>query len=280
MSREAGLHRGGRGLEVPDLAHQHDVRILSQHRTERLGEGEPLGLVDLDLGDPRDVVLDRVLDGDDVDLPRLELVDGGVERGGLAAAGGAGDQHHALAVAQQSPEHLELARGKAEVAERPAEVGLVQDPDDDLLAPPGDGYGRDPEIHHLPVHPRRRAAVVWAERIGDVELGPHFDAADQRRAGGGGKSHHLTQYAVDPVADHHAALGGLRVNVAGPFADAVADHRVHQLGHRRVERALAGGLDVGGVNRLDPSRLETPENPLDGTLGTVELVELLGDRIW
>ena len=126
--------------------------------------------------------------------------------------------------------------------------------------------------------PRGGAAVVRTERVGHVELGPDLHPADQRGAGGGGEAHDLAQHAVHPVAHHHAALGGLGVDVARAFADAVADHRVHQLRHRRVERAIGAppAWRGRGIHRLDPGRLQAAEDPLDGALGAVELVEPRG----
>ena len=59
-----------RRLLVADLADQDDVGVLPQHRAQHAREGEALLLVDLDLVDALQLVLDRVLDGDDVDLRR------------------------------------------------------------------------------------------------------------------------------------------------------------------------------------------------------------------
>jgi hypothetical protein len=43
------------------------------------------------LVDASEVVLDGVLDGADVDVVAVHFLEGGVERGALAATGGAGD---------------------------------------------------------------------------------------------------------------------------------------------------------------------------------------------
>ena len=55
---------------------------------------------------PLQLVLDRVLDGDDLQVGRLILSSAGVERGGLAGAGGAGDQQDAVRPVDQ---RLEVA---------------------------------------------------------------------------------------------------------------------------------------------------------------------------
>ncbi len=92
--------RGLDRLEVPHFADQDDIRVLAergaQRGAERRGVGMHLALVHeavLVLVD----VLDRVLDRENVLLALgVDLVDHRGERGGLAAAGRAGDQHQAL----------------------------------------------------------------------------------------------------------------------------------------------------------------------------------------
>ena len=84
VSAACSAMRGG--LAVAHLADHDDVRVLPQDVAERLGE------VDADLGLDGDLVegvdddLDRVLDGDDVDLGRRHGPERRVERRGLAAA--------------------------------------------------------------------------------------------------------------------------------------------------------------------------------------------------
>ena len=66
VTGERRLDRDLRGLEVADLAHQHHVRVLAQHRAQRAGEGEADLVVDLDLADAGQLDLHRVVDRDDV----------------------------------------------------------------------------------------------------------------------------------------------------------------------------------------------------------------------
>jgi hypothetical protein len=65
---ERGLHRGLGGLLVADLAHHDRVGVVPQDRPEPRREGQPDLGVHLDLVHARHVVLDRVLDGDALDL--------------------------------------------------------------------------------------------------------------------------------------------------------------------------------------------------------------------
>lgn len=69
--------------QVADLADQDDVRVLAQDVTEYIGEIQPDRRLDLDLVDAVELVLDRVLDGDDLDLGRVQPDQGRVERGRL-----------------------------------------------------------------------------------------------------------------------------------------------------------------------------------------------------
>ena len=84
VTGQSGLDRDRRSLLVPDLTDQHDVRVGSQDGPERGGEIEAGLEVQLDLVDPLERQLDRVLDGDDVLLGRVERGQRRVERGRLA----------------------------------------------------------------------------------------------------------------------------------------------------------------------------------------------------
>ena len=68
VAGERRLHGDARGLEVADLADHDDVRVLAHDRAQRVGEVEPDLRLHLDLVDAVDLVFDRVLDGDDLDV--------------------------------------------------------------------------------------------------------------------------------------------------------------------------------------------------------------------
>ena len=65
-------------------------------RAQGRGEVEADLVVHLHLVDAGEVELDRILGGADVVGDLVELGERRVERGRLARAGGAGDQHHAV----------------------------------------------------------------------------------------------------------------------------------------------------------------------------------------
>ena len=56
------------------------------------------------LDDAVDVVLDRVLGGDQLVLDVVQLAEGRIERGRLARAGRAGDQHDAVGLVDELAE--------------------------------------------------------------------------------------------------------------------------------------------------------------------------------
>ena len=73
VAREGRLDGDLGRLLVADLADHDLVRVVAQDRAEPAGEGQALLLVDRDLGDPAQLVLDRVLDRDDLVLDGLDL---------------------------------------------------------------------------------------------------------------------------------------------------------------------------------------------------------------
>ena len=68
VAGQGGLHGDAGGLLVADLADHDDVGVLPQQAAQGRGEGHADLLVHLDLVDDGQVVLDRVLDGGDVQL--------------------------------------------------------------------------------------------------------------------------------------------------------------------------------------------------------------------
>ncbi|MNY23757.1 hypothetical protein D3C86_1574350 [compost metagenome] len=110
MTGFRGGQRQADGFQVAQFADQDDVRVFTQGRAQRLGEAEGvavhLALVDQALLRLVDE-FDRVLDGEDVVvLVAVDVVDHRRQRGRLARAGGAGDQHQAARHVGNLLEHL------------------------------------------------------------------------------------------------------------------------------------------------------------------------------
>src|SRR5688500_16205535 len=60
VTRQGGLDRDLRGLEVADLTDEDDVRILTQERAKSSGKVQADLLLHLDLIDPFEIELDRI----------------------------------------------------------------------------------------------------------------------------------------------------------------------------------------------------------------------------
>ena len=101
VAGETGLYGDLRGFQVADFANHDDIRVLPQDGAQRAGEGQPDAAVDGNLADAGQVKFHRVFDGDDVLPPRVHALQRGVERGGFAGTGGAGDQQNAVRLGEQ-----------------------------------------------------------------------------------------------------------------------------------------------------------------------------------
>ena len=249
VAGEGGLERQLGGLRVADLAHQHDVRVLPQHRAEPGLEGHAGLDVDLHLRDPGQLDLDRVLQGDDVLLGVEDLRDAGVEGVRLARPGRTGDQNEALRGVQGAAERLQLVRLEAEHVQARHVVALGEDPDDGLLAVQAGQGG------HAGVDPRTgdddlRPAVLRDAPLGDVETGDDLDPRQHRPGRLAGGDHDVAQDAVDPEADAQAVALGLHVDVRGAELDGLVQDLVDELDRGGV--VDAGAADLLGDLLADP----------------------------
>ena len=273
VAGERRAHRDLRRLLVADLADHDDVGILAQDGPEGPGEVEAdLGL-DLHLLDARLPVLHRVLDGDDVLARGLDRLDRGVQRGGLAAAGGPGEEHHAPRPPDPVHEVLELLGLEAQVLERVVldHRLLLEEPEDDLLAEDG-GQGRDAEVDLAAVDARGEAAVLGQPPLGDVQPRDDLEPRHHRQVQRARDLQEVEEEPVDAIADARSILVRLDVDVGGVVARGPAEHVVDDLDHRRivglgaelldVHRLLGGGAEPhreargpgGAPRRCPPSR--------------------------
>ena len=80
VDRQGGLDADLGGVHVAYLAYHHDIGVGAQDAPQAGGEGQTGLGVDLDLVQAGYLVLHGILDGYDVLLRGVELVEGGVER--------------------------------------------------------------------------------------------------------------------------------------------------------------------------------------------------------
>ncbi len=140
----------------------------------------PAFVVDLDLVDAAQVVLDRVLDGDDLALDVVDARERRVERGGLAAAGRAGDQHDAVRQVQDLLERGAVPRGHAELLEAEQRGAAVQQAQHHRLAVEHRD-DRDAHVHLALGDPQLDAPVLRQALLGDVQPAEDLQARDDRR---------------------------------------------------------------------------------------------------
>ena len=162
----------------------------------------------------------------------VELGQRRVERRRLAAARGAGDQHHAERLVDRLFEVLEGRFLEAELRHVELQVRLVEEPEHDLLAEHG-RKGGDAEVHLLVAGELHLdAAVLRQAALGDVELRHDLEARGDGVLEPQRRLHHLVQHAVDAEPDAERLLVRLDVDVAGALADGVGQDGVHELHDR------------------------------------------------
>ena len=214
-----------------------------------MGEVEPDLRLGLDLVDALDLVFDRVLDGDDLDPGGVELAQRGVQRGGLARAGRAGDQQDAVRLLQHVLELRQELVGEAELVEIQHHRLAIQQTHHHRLAVRG-RHRAHAQVELLALHPQHDATVLRQPALGDVELGHDLDAADHRGGEVDRRAFALDQHAVDAIAHLQPVLERFDVDVGRAQLDRALDHQVHQPDHRRFRGQVAQVLDVVQIAAL------------------------------
>ena len=265
-------------LVVADLADHDDVRVLADDGAQAVGEGQPDLGPDLDLADALDLVLDRVLNGQDISGRRPDLLKRGIKRGGFARAGRPGRQDDAVRDADHPSEPLQSVRAHPQLFQAEHRCPFVQDTHDSPLAVDGGNDG-DAHVHTAPGDDDADAAVLGQAALGDIHLAENFEARDQGGVHPLGRTHDVAQHPVHPVADLDLALVRLHMDVAGPVSDGLGEDQVDHLDDGSLARHL---LQVGQIGRLvyvggQPAFLvltrQTGQNPFEE-----DLLDLLPDQ--
>src|SRR6266849_4611763 len=234
---ERGLNGDLRGFLVADFADHDFVRVVAEDGAQTAGEGKTLFFVDGNLGDAAKLVLDGVFDRDDFVFVGLDFVDGGVERGGFAGTGRAGDQHHAVRLANVAAEAAgffgrEADDIEAETLEFFGESFLVQHAKNGVFAMAG-GHNGDAQVNVAAFVLHAEAAVLWDAPFGDVQIAENLDAG---KNGGvpflGNGLHGVLKNAVDAVLDGDFGVAGLDVNITGAACERGEDDGFDEANHR------------------------------------------------
>ena len=237
VAGERCLHGDLRRLEVADFADHHDVGILAQDGAQTAREGHLDLRVDLRLADAVDVVLDRILDRHDVARVVVEVLEAGIQRGGLAGAGRAGDENDAVRLVEEVGDVRFGLRVHAERRQVQSSGLLVEDTQHDAFAVAGRD-GRDAHVHRTAGDLQADASVLRQPFLGDVEFGHDLEARDHQRGNRPPALQHFAQHAIDPKAHHQAVLERLDVDVGRVLLDRLREHRIDEANDRRVVFAL------------------------------------------
>ena len=95
MAGQGRLHGHFRGLQIADFADHQNIRVLAQQGRDGGGEVEADAGLHLQLIERRLDHLDGVFNGADIHLGAGQLLQSGIQGGGLAGAGGASHQQDA-----------------------------------------------------------------------------------------------------------------------------------------------------------------------------------------
>jgi hypothetical protein len=220
MSGKGGLNGDLRGFLVADFADHDFVGVVAKDGTQAASKGEALFLVDRNLGDALELVFDGIFDGDDFVFVAFDFVDGGVESGGFAGAGGAGDEDHAVRLLNVLAEAFDFEFGEADDVEAKAleffgKRFLIENTENSVFAVAG-GHDGDAEVDETAFVFDAEAAVLWDAAFGDVQIAENFDA---RKNGGvplfGDGLHGVLEDAVDAVLDGDFGVASFDVDVTG-----------------------------------------------------------------
>jgi len=125
------------GLQVADFPDHHDVGRLTQHGAEGGGERHADVALDLHLVDAGHLVFDGVLDGDDLPVGLVDVVERRIKGGRLAGTRRAGDEEDAVGTGDQALELGLVVREEPELGQAQLEALLVEDSHDDGFAVDG-----------------------------------------------------------------------------------------------------------------------------------------------
>src|SRR6266849_1027844 len=234
---ERGLNGDLRGFLVADFADHDFVRVVAEDGAQTAGEGETLFFVDGNLGDAAKLVFDGGFDSDDFVFVGFDFVDGGVERGGFAGTGRAGDQHHAVGLANVAAEAAgffgrEADDIEAEAMEFFGKGFLVQHGKNGVFAVAGGADG-NAQVNVAAFVFHAEAAVLRDAAFGDVQVAENLDAGEN---GGvpflGDGLHSVLKDAVNAVLDGYFSIAGLDVNVTGAAFQRSEDDGFDEAHHR------------------------------------------------
>ena len=152
------------------------------------GKGHADVRIHLHLVDAVHLILDRLLDGDDLAVGLVDVIEAGVERARFARTGRAGDEQDAVGQTEQPLEDFLVVAQKSELGQTEHQARFVEHTHDDAFAVIGRD-GRDAQIDRLaarssPGCGRPAASRFSAMLIEPVMILSRLTMADCKRFGG------------------------------------------------------------------------------------------------
>ena len=212
VTGEGGVDGDVGGFKVADFTDHDDVRRLTEHGSQSVGERHLDDRVHLDLVDAAQLVFHGVLHRDDLAVRLVDRVQEGVQTGRLAGTGRACDEEDAVRHGDDAVDLLLVVGVEAELRDVELDAGLVEDTHDDGFAV-GGGDGGHTEIEPDAGNFDLDASVLRHALLGDVHLGHDLDAADDVRLKVFRRAFHFAERAVDAVADAEFLLHRLQMNI-------------------------------------------------------------------
>src|SRR6266849_622035 len=244
VTRQRSLDGDFSRFEISNFAHEDDVRILPQERTQGSGKVQSDLLLHLHLVDPGQLKFDRILRRHDVGVRLIQPRNRRVQRVGLAGSRRPCDQHHPVRLQNGFFELDQRFRLKAELGHVEPQVFFVQQPQHDLFAPQR-RQRATAEVELLfaaaNTHLQHDAAVLRQPLLADVQLGHDFKARRDGVFELHRRRHDRLEHTINSEADAEFLFVRLDMDVAGAPFHSVPKYDVHQLDH---------GSFVGGLFQL------------------------------
>ena len=241
MSRKGSLDCHVRSLLIPDFSNKNDVRGLPKHRPNNPRKIQADIMPHLNLVNPRQVILNRVLGGDDLAVRTIQVVHRGVQRGGFAAAGRARHEKNPVRTPYDRLKTLIIVVAETELPNAYLDIFFVQNPHHDGLAVRRrqDAY---PHIDLFATDDHLNPTVLRSAFFGNIHPGHDLDARNHRPVQPPSRILALDTYSVDSVPHPNPVLKGLDVNIAGPHVHRFLDDQLHQADDRGIVLSDRGDI--------------------------------------
>ena len=240
------LDRDVRSFPVADLADKQRVWVAAQNRPEAGGKRQARPCVYVDLHDPFDLVLDRVLDRHQDGVVVVKQPKPGVQRGGLAEACRAAHEDGAIGLGERPGERLGVLGRNAEIGKLADMRRAVEDSQHYLLAM-GRWQHRDAEVNRLAAKRDRHATILRSAALDDIKVTHDLEARRDRLHDLGRRCVDAPRHSVDSCANGHLILPGLKMNIRSVLLDRPLQHAVDKLDSRRT---IGRGPNVGKPSPL------------------------------